>query len=245
MGKTQILRELQYHIFKSTKESIGVIALEEPLVDSVESLMALELNKRISLPDVRETVTEEQMYEAWKATSGTNRFHFYDHFGSVDDDSLITKIRYLARGLGCKYIFLDHLSIVISEFAAEGGERERIDTVMTKLKNLTQELGVWIGLVVHLRKTGGGGKSFEEGGVPTLDDLRGSGSIKQLSNSVYALARNQQAHDETLRNTSHIHVLKCRFTGDTGEADDMFFEKATGRMRAIEKRTEEEGDYEF
>ena len=243
MGKTQIVRELQYHLLKNTEANVGIMALEEPLTDSVEALMALELNKRISLPDVREETTEEEMYEAWQATAGTNRVHFYDHFGSVDDESLIAKIRYLARGLDCKYIFLDHLSIVISEFADQGGERERIDTVMTKLKNLTQELGIWIGLIVHLRKTGGG-VSFEEGGVPTLDDLRGSGAIKQLSNNVYALARNQQAHDETVRNTSHLHVLKCRFTGDTGEADDMFFDRDTGRMRGVAKQIGEE-EYAF
>lgn len=231
MGKTQVLRELQYHLLVNTEDSIGIIALEEPLEDTVESLMALHLNKRLHLPDIREEVSEEEMYEAWSATSGTNRLHFYDHFGSVDDDSLISKIRFMARGLNCKYIFLDHLSIVISEFASDGGERERIDTVMTRLKNLTQELNIWLGLVVHLRKNTNGGKSFEEGSVPTLDDLRGSGSIKQLSNSVYALSRNQQADDDIERNTSLLTVLKCRFTGRTGSADSLYFDDETGRMQ--------------
>ncbi|NIP41344.1 MAG: toprim domain-containing protein [candidate division Zixibacteria bacterium] len=229
MGKTAVLRELQYHLLNTVKDSIGVIALEEPLVDSVEALMALNLNKRIQLPDVRETVSDDELYKAWLATSGTNRLHYYDHFGSVDDDSLISKIRWLAGPLGCKYIFLDHLSIVISEFADQGGERERIDTIMTRLKRLTQELNIWLGLVVHLRKVGGG-SSFEEGAVPSLDDLRGSGSIKQLSNNVYALSRNQQHGDERIRNTSTLHVLKCRFTGRTGVADQLYFEDTTGRM---------------
>jgi len=229
MGKTQLLRELQKHLLDTTTRPIGIIALEEPLEDSVEAMMALHLNKRYQLPDVRETVTEEEKYEAWLATSGTDRLHYYDHFGSVDDDSLVSKIKFMARGLGVKYIFLDHLSIVVSEFADQGGERERIDSIMTKLKKLTQELGIWIGLVVHLRKVGGG-VSFEEGAVPCLDDLRGSGSIKQLSNSVYALSRNQQAETEPERNTSQLHVLKCRFTGRTGASDYLKFDDETGRM---------------
>lgn len=232
MGKTQLMRELEYHLLRNTQDSIGIIKLEEPLHDSVEALMGLHLNKRIHLPDVRETLTEEELYSAWLATSGTNRLHYYDHFGSVDEQSLLAKIRFLAKGLNCKYVFLDHLSIAISEFAEEGGERERIDTLMTRLKKLTQELSIWIGLVVHLRKTGGG-TPFEEGGVPTLDDLRGSGSIKQLSNSVYALSRNQQEEDEVRRNTSHLHVLKCRFTGRTGPADFLYFDQETGRMVSI------------
>lgn len=230
MGKSQLLRELQYHLFNKSEHNVGVISLEEPLTDSVEALMALHLNKRIMLPDVRNTVSEEEMYKAWESTVGTNRFHFYDHFGSVDDDSLINKIRYMARGLDCKYIFLDHLSIVVSEFADQGGERERIDTIMTRLKNLTQELGIWIGLIVHLRKTTVGGKSFEEGAVPSLDDLRGSGAIKQLSNNVYALSRNQQHSNELIRNTSRLHVLKCRLTGRTGDADYLYFNDKTGRI---------------
>ena len=230
MGKTQVLRELQRHIFKQTEENIGIIALEEPVEDTVEALMSLEMNKRIHLPDVRETVTEEEMFQAWKATWGTNRIHCYDHFGSMSDSSLMNKIRYMAKVQDCKYIFLDHLSIVVSEFASEGGERELIDTIMTRLKKLTQELNIWIGLVVHLRKTTQSGKSFEEGAVPTLDDLRGSGSIKQLSNSVYALSRNQQAENEHERNTSLITVLKCRFTGRTGGADKLYFDELTGRM---------------
>lgn len=229
MGKTQIIRELELHLFNQTEDNIGVVALEEPLEDSVEALMGLHMNKRIHLPDVRETITDDEFQEAWQATQGSGRFYFYDHFGSVDEDSLLTKIRFLAKGCGCKWIFLDHLSIVVSEFAAEGNERERIDTVMSKLKNLTQELGIWIGLIVHLRKTGGG-KSFEEGAVPTLDDLRGSGSLKQLSNNVYALSRNQQDPSPVARNTGRLHVLKCRFTGRTGNSDLLYFNEATGRM---------------
>lgn len=241
MGKTQVVREIEYHLLKQTEENIGVIALEEPLEDSVEALMSLHLNKRIHLPDIRSTVSEEEMYEAWKHTAGTNRLFFYDHFGSVDEDSLISKIRFLVNGCGCKYIILDHLSIVISEFAVEGGERERIDTAMSKLKKLTQELNCWIGLIVHLRKTSGG-KSFEEGAVPTLDDLRGSGSIKQLSNNVYALSRNQQDPDPVVRNTSHLHVLKCRFTGRTGSSDFLYFHEQTGRMVEAAKPIDEEDE---
>lgn len=229
MGKTQVLRELQYHILNKTTDNIGIIALEEPLEDTVEAMMSIHVNQRIHL--MENDPREEPWYrEAWEFCWGQDRIHLYDHFGSLDETTLLAKIRFMARGLGVKYVFLDHLSIVVSEFADQGGERELIDTLMTKLKNLTQELNIWIGLVVHLRKTGTGSKSFETGEMPTLDDLRGSGSIKQLSNSVYALARNQQEADPIRRNTSQLGVLKCRFTGDTGDADKLYFDGRTGRM---------------
>lgn len=226
-GKTQVMRELQYHILSKTDSGVGIIALEEPLADTIEGLMSLYLGKRIHLPDV--TYTAEEYRSAWDFVAGTNRIHLYDHWGSTDADTLFNKIRYLARGLDCKYIFLDHLSIVVSEFAGDGDERRQIDTIMSKLKNLTQELQIWIGLVVHLRKTSTG-TSFEEGAIPTTDDLRGSGSIKQLSNGVFAIARDQQHSNEYLRNTSSVHSLKCRFTGRTGAAGWLHFDGPSGRM---------------
>ena len=193
--------------------------------------MSLYLGKRIHLPDV--DYTPEEYRSAWEFIAGTNRIHLYDHWGSTDADTLFNKIRYLARGLDCKYIFLDHLSIVVSEFAGDGDERRQIDTIMSKLKNLTQELQIWIGLVVHLRKTSAGA-SFEEGAVPTTDDLRGSGSIKQLSNGVFAIARNQQHPNDYLRNTSSVHSLKCRFTGRTGHAGWLHFHGESGRMIPVD-----------
>ena len=101
---------------------------------------------------------------------------------------------------------------------------------MHGLKELTVELGIYIGLISHLRKPQSNGKSFEEGATPTLDDLRGSGSIKQLSNGVLAISRNQQADSEAERNTSSLTVLKCRKTGRTGPADFLTFEDASGRL---------------
>jgi twinkle protein len=242
-GKTQVFREMMYHDLMTTDYNIGIMSLEEPLTDTIEAFMSMKLNKRIHLPDVREKIDKEELKHAWDSTAGTNRIHLYDHFGSVDEESLFSKIRYLAKGLDCKFIYLDHLSIVVSGYAASGNERERIDSIMTELKRLTQELNIWIGLVVHLRKSET--KPFELGVVPSLDDLRGSGAIKQLSNSVYAISRNQQAEDERIRNTSQLHVLKCRFTGLTGPAGWVYFDRNTGRMEECGPPVPEVKEEEF
>ena len=227
MGKTQFLRELKYDILKNTDFKIADIALEEDIGDTVEGLMALELNKRIHLPDVK--ISEEEEAKAFKELFGEGRVELYDHFGGMSDSSLFSRMRYFGTYLKCQVMVLDHLSIVISETADEGDERRRIDAVMTKLTVMAKALNIVIFLVVHLRKAGQG-KSFEEGYVPTSDDLRGSAAIKQLSADVIALSRNQQEPDEVKRNTSGLHVLKCRFSGDTGQAGYSFFDPLTGRM---------------
>lgn len=236
MGKTTVIKQLQHHFWKTTPFNQAIIHLEEPLEDTADSLVGIHMEKRLELPLVAETVTEEEKEAAArelflsKDERGDYRVVLHDAFGSMDDDTLYNKIRFFAEGCGCKIIWLDHLSILVSDMGDEGGdERKRIDSIMHNLKSLTVELGIYIGLIVHLRKTSGT-KSFEEGGVPSLDDLRGSGGIKQLANSVYALSRNQQAESELARNTSQIHSLKCRRTGETGPADFIVFNKQTGCM---------------
>lgn len=229
MGKTQFMRELKHHYHETTDFKFADIALEEDLGDTMAGLISLRLNKRISLPDV--PVTEEEEREAFEYYFKDRRWDGYDHFGGMDDDNLFNKLRFYAAS-GHKMIFLDHLSIIVSEYAADGGERERIDTIMTKLAKMAKELGLIMFLVVHLRKTSGT-TSFEEGAVPSLDDLRGSGSLKQLSMTIIALSRNQQHHDPFCANTTLSTVLKCRFTGRTGASDYFYFNDKTGRMAVV------------
>lgn len=228
-GKTQFMRELKHHFHETTDYKFADIALEEDVGDSIAGLVSLRLNKRITLPDVKVDPDEEKAAFDYYFSSG--RWTGYDYFGGLDDDNLFSKIRFFAA-TGHKFIFLDHLSIIVSEYAAEGGERERIDTIMTKLAKLVKELEITIFLIVHLKKTTNG-VSFEEGAIPSLDDLRGSGSLKQLSMTVIALSRNQQHTDPFCANTSLITILKCRFTGRTGNAEYLYFNDKTGRMTPV------------
>jgi len=231
VGKTQFLRELKYHIWRTTDWKIGDISLEEDVGDTVGGLMSLHCNKRLHLPHIQ--IDEDAERAIHSELFDDSRWDFYDHFGGMDDSSLFNKIRYMGA-TGHKAIFLDHLSIVVSEFAADGDERQRIDTVMTKLAKIAKELELAIFIVVHLRKEGSG-RSFERGHIPSLDDLRGSGSLKQLSWDVIALSRDQQHYDPHCRNISLLTVLKCRFSGDTGEADCLLYDTETGRMNKVDK----------
>lgn len=233
MGKSQFLRELLYHFYTTTDEKIAGMFLEEDVSDTMTSLLSLHLNKRIHLPNVQTTIEEQR--EGFDYLFNSGRISFYDYFGGMDDSNLLSKLRYFAI-TGHRFIFLDHLSIVVSEFASQGGERERIDTLMTKLAKFVKEFDIILFLVVHLRKTDNSNqKSFEEGLRPSLDDLRGSGSLKQLSWDVIGLSRNQQHEDPYCANTTEVCVLKSRFTGRTGVADYLHFDNTTGRLFGVPK----------
>jgi len=234
MGKSQMVRELEHYLLNATDDNIGVLALEESVKNTTLGVMSIEANKPLHL-DLDNT-DDEELRGYWDKTMGKGRMFMYDHFGSTSEDNLLSKVRYLAKGLDCKWIVLDHLSIVVSDQDVVD-ERKAIDSIMTKLRQLVQETGIGLFLVSHLRRPMG--KGHEEGGQISLSELRGSASIAQLSDMVIGLERNQQADDPHVRNTTIVRVLKNRFSGLTGPACSLHYDKLTGRM----KETDDLGEF--
>lgn len=228
MGKSSFLKEDQYHLLKTTTDKVGVCSLEESIYEAVGSIMALEANKRIHLPDVE--VSPEEERELWEKTMKDGRFMFLDHQGSVSDSSLIDKIEFMALS-GCKYIYLDHITIAVSD--SGDNVNAAIDRMMSDLLKLCKRYNIWIGVVSHLRKVGSGDKSFEQGAVPSDDDLKGSGSLKQIAAQIIAIARNKTEEDRVKRHTSALWVLKDRSTGRTGPAGKYLFDEQTGRLSEL------------
>lgn len=230
--KSSIVRELEYHLLTTTKDKIGILALEETPVRTTQGIMGIHCNIQLHRKKYRDMVDPKVYKEAFTATAGTGRLIAYDHFGSTSGDNLISQIRHLIKGFGCKHVILDHLSIVVSSQEDGGDERKNIDAIMTKLRQLVQETGVSMFLVSHLRRASGD-KGHENGAEVSLSQLRGSQAIAQLSDAVIALERNQQAESEKEANLTRLRVLKSRYTGQTGIATHLWFDPDTGRMVEI------------
>ena len=231
MGKSSIIRELMHHIMKTSTDNIGVLALEESIRNTALNIMSVEASQRLYIKEVRDTFSIDQLQKWQSATVGTGRFFAFDHFGSISNDEILTRVRFMAKALDCKWIILDHLSILVSG-QEDGDERRSIDILMTKLRSLVEETGVGLLLVSHLRRASGD-KGHEDGREVSLAHLRGSQSIAHLSDGVIALERNQQEEDETLANTTVVRILKNRYTGDTGIATYLYYDKDSGRMSEI------------
>jgi twinkle protein len=235
-GKSSICREWQYWLLQKGHH-VGIIALEENIRHTGRSLMGLHLGFPPHKWNDRKP-TEEELKEAFESTVGSGRCTLYDHWGSLESDNLLSRIRYMARSMGCTHIFLDHLSIVVSGLG-DGDERRMIDNTMTKLRSLVEELQISLVIVSHLRRPEG--RSHEEGGQVSLSHLRGSGSIAQLSDIVIALERDQQ--DEQSKDITTLRVLKNRYTGDTGVCTWVKYHADTGRLEEIdEPRGDEDTD---
>lgn len=228
LGKSQFLREIVWQILNKSTDNIGLMFLEESVKKTAKSLMSLAVNKTLHLPDCE--TNDEELREAFDKTMGTDRLYLFDHFGSTTIDNIINRVRYMAKGLDCKYVFVDHVSIIVSA-QESGDERKAIDEIMTKLRMLVQETGISLFVVSHLKRPSD--KGHEEGAATSLAQLRGSGAIAQLSDIVIGLERNGQHENVTERNTTHVRVLKNRFSGLTGKASRLLYDRVTGRMNEL------------
>ncbi len=227
MGKSQIVRELEYYLLNATEDNIGILALEEDVARTALGIMSVAADCPLHL---EEDLDSDAAFPFWEQTLGTGRFYLFDHWGSTSEDKLLSRIRHMAKALDCKWIILDHLSIVVSA-QENGDERKAIDAIMTNLRTLVQELGVGLFLVSHLKRTTG--KPHEDGGKISLSELRGSQAIAQLSDMVIGLERNQQDEDEDKRNTTTVRILKNRYAGLTGAACYLKYDRVTGRMTEV------------
>ena len=237
MGKSSIMRELMHHILRNSGDNIGILALEESTKNTAFNIMSVEANERLYIKEIRNKFSREQLNKWQEDTIGSGRFFAFDHFGSIGNDEILSRVRYMAKSLDCKWIFLDHLSILVSG-QDDGDERKSIDVLMTKLRSLVEETGVGLLLVSHLRRPSGD-LGHENGKEVTLSHLRGSASIAHLSDSVIALERNQQAEDDVIACTTTIRILKNRYTGETGVCSYLHYDKNSGRMSQIDNPFED------
>ena len=214
-GKSTLMREIIIHLLNCEdvpkEDKIGAINLEEAPAETARKLAGMELRRN----PANEEIPIEELKVGFDKVFGDDRVMILDHQGSIADGSIVEQLEYMAL-MGCKYLFIDHITILVSEGADGLTGNEAIDKVMNDLLRLVKRHNIWIGLVSHLRKAPVNTRSFEQGKLPSLDDIRGSGSIKQISMDVIAFARDMTAEDERKRNTIDMSVLKCRYTGLTG-----------------------------
>tara|TARA_X000000368_G_C23026558_1_gene710491 strand:- start:119 stop:1687 length:1569 start_codon:yes stop_codon:yes gene_type:complete len=216
-GKSTFCRQLATDLL-SQGEKVGYIALEESNRRTALGLMSVAVGKALHLGEHEYTTLKD----AYDSTIAGWNLYLYDHFGSLSSDIIYSRIEYMALGLDIKVIFLDHLSILLSGLDGSMDERRTIDKTMTDLRSLVERTGIKLFLVSHLRRAQGD-KAIEDGHKVSIGMLRGSASISQLSDTVLALERDQQNPDDV----STLRVLKNRYSGETGVAASLKYDKTT------------------
>jgi twinkle protein len=234
-GKSTLLREIILHLLDMKENNpdelfgkAGIISLEESPAETAINLSGMMLSRNPEYEDV----PIDDLKVGFDKVFKDEQLMILDHQNTIKDKSIVDLLEYMCLS-GCTHIFVDHITILVSEGADGLTGNEAIDKIMNDLLRVVKRHKVWIGLVSHLRKATNGGKSFEEGNLPSIDDIKGSGSIKQVSFDIIAFARDLTAEDERVRNTMLMSVLKARKTGRTGPVNGCIYDYPTGRLSEL------------
>lgn len=223
-GKTTCLTKIAENLV-NIGERIGLIYLEEKNKQTLQRFVSSALG--VSYKKFKRTplavASEQDIAQVYNRFVEDRMLVMLDHFGSLPISTLMQKVKHMYFVEGTKYIFLDHLSMVISG-SQVNDERKELDIVMTELAAFCAAHDVAIFLVVHLNRQGSNdikppkGKEDEPFWVRvTKEHIRGSAAIEQIAWNVLGIE--QEIMPDRSRGRARWVFLKNREGGDLGIAD--------------------------
>lgn len=234
IGKTDFFTQSVAHDLTELGLTVGVLFLEQPPVETVRRIAGKIVGRALHIPG---SVTPDVRRSAIEGLRDLGRLHLYNSFGANEWDELSKKIRYMAVSLGCKVIYLDHLTALV---ASETDERKALDTIMEQLASLALELKAIIHFISHLTRPEG--TPHEEGGRVMIRHFRGSNAIGMWSHLMLGMERNQQAEDEEEAQLTRLRILKDRNTGRaTGKLIYLGYDSETCKLYEREAPSEDSG----
>jgi archaellum biogenesis ATPase FlaH len=241
VGKSSFVKEMIYSALESTNYKIGVISLEETIDEFIEGILSVHMSTQLNeiSYDMRDWDTEEKAFKDLVSLKPTGikeedleldeddseRVQFLDHQGSVTGDELLEKIDFLVKGLDCKIIIVDPVTLAFC-----GHDTDEDDMASEIVKRVKRHKLGWIN-VHHVRKNGNGGTANSEGADLAEEDIKGTGAWFQTGMINLIFTRNK-VHDNTIvRNTTKIKMSKCRRHGkNTGTAGYIYYNGDNGRL---------------
>lgn len=214
--------------FMEANEKLGMIYLEESNKETIQRLIASKL--KVNYLEFKNNplgmASREDIEKAYNEIVDNDQLVMLGHFGSLPVSELMAKIKHMHLVEGCKFIILDHLSLVISGSAVKD-ERKELDMVMTELAAFCAANDVCIIAVSHINRSAAEqfkAPKVKEGEEPkpywvqvTKEMMRGSAALEQLSFVIIGLEPEIQA--DRSRGRVRLTALKNRPWGYLGVAD--------------------------
>lgn len=200
-GKSTFSRKIEYAIIEYLRnmdiprldgwkenEKIAIIRLEEDEEESVNSLYAeeLKIDPKAFVADPEQFLTDGQHLAIHQRWIAEDKVKIFDHFGSIPTDQLLQKLKQMVFLDGCRWIILDHLSMVISGLKSDN-ERRDLDNIMTELAAFCKKYDVFILSISHMKRKEIQIPKDKDGNLLPFwypvrkEDLRGSAALEQLS----------------------------------------------------------------
>ncbi len=218
VGKTEFFRATEHHLIKETEHPIGILHLEEDNGTTVKAIAGYELEVPAVLPDCG--LSKQDILDGYKRAvrDDEGRVHIHASFDVEDEEAFLGNIRFLVSALGCRFIFLDHITWLATGLA-DDDERKKLDRLSQRLKLLAKELRFCLVEISHVNDDG---------------KTRGSRNISKVANTVISLSR------ELVEGSNQMYfvVEKARLGGRTGPAGVAYFDRHRGILTEHEPNAE-------
>lgn len=238
-GKTSLIKQVAYDIMLDCIKSghkLGHIFLEETSKKTRQSYLALDTG--VSLPKLREDpsiLPRDKAEASYKKLfeSGVNIF-LTTKEGKLSPDQVIDNFKYM-YSKGCRYIILDHLSMVISG-SKKDNERKEIDNILTEIAAFCEAHPVHVLVIAHIKRTEFRPKTDEDGDViypywlpVNYTDARGSGGYEQLMWNGICIEPEIMDESGTIGRV-RTKVVFCREWGTRGLGDHLKWDTDKGKL---------------
>lgn len=215
IGKTSVLSELVMHIRDTSPYNVGVIFLENTTKEIGLKFCGIRMNAPLDRPGA--DINWDELKQVHDDMSKDDRIMIFDPKDERTVENIMKKIVYFTKAHDCKYIFLDHASM-LAYTSEDGDERKFLDKLFADLKQMTTSLDIYLGVVIHVNDDG---------------KTRGSRAPVQLCDRLFSLYRDKLNTDPVVKNTTDFIVEENRW-GECGTASKLFYDQNTGRMTEMD-----------
>lgn len=233
IGKSTIINNIAYHAAVRQGKKVGLMYLESSGKEMVSGFLSIHSEQNLAIRDRSELNMSALKKEFKDLIQDDTKFVVVRHDGAFRSiDEMSDKVRWMVKAAGCDIIIVDPLQAAVPD-----NSNDMLDRFMDSMLKLTKESNCSTLIVSHMRKPDG--KNAHD-----IDEyaLKGSSSINQIAFNTILLSRDKTHEDEKIRNSTKITLVKCRRTGNTGDAGWLEYDNETTKIREIPNPYEESED---
>jgi twinkle protein len=228
IGKSTALAEIA-HFVAHQDGRVAMMCFEDTRRDIKLRLLTITSNINLAV----KKLPDAEMRRLHEATFGLRHFELFDpETAEWSVEAILGYVRYCAKALDCRVVFIDPLTFIAAGLSLSDDERRCLDKASRDLAALAKELGIVLHIAHHLtdpRGTGDGG-GHTEGAASHLNQVRGSGGIANFASIVIGHERNQQATEGGQFLLTRLRALKNRPRSITGPMQVLKYNLETGRL---------------
>lgn len=201
VGKSTFTGVLVDHLLKVQDAPVADISLEDTVHRRAKTLLSLRTGRPLHLPEEWEVVDKKElaMISLDKSVSSP-QYYGYKNAEASAVTKLMSRIEYLVKVVGCKYVIFDHLSFMTS-FHAED-ERKTLDRLSNELAVLAKGSNFCLIVVAHLNREG---------------KVHGSSNLEKTCWSHIELNRDKENDAPGVKDIVEVRVKRNRRYARTGK----------------------------